>query len=100
MNSFGKISQLRRYVSFFAMAAVVMCLFLGSCGAKSQVQLTNQAPPPFVESTDFDPAIPSPESIIGHAVAAKAVRYSTLIRYLQTLAGLERSNTYSLWSDT
>ncbi|MGB2864011.1 MAG: M14 family metallopeptidase [Sedimentisphaerales bacterium] len=100
MNSFGKISQLRRYVSFFAMAAVVMCLFLGSCGAKSQVQLTNQAPPPFVESTDFDPAIPSPESIIGHAVAAKAVRYSTLIRYLQTLAEASKEVTLTAYGQT
>ena len=96
----GKISQLRSYVYFFAIAAVVMCLFLGSCGANSQVQLTNQAPPQFIESVDFDPTIPSPESIIGYAVAAKAVRYSTLIRYLQALAEASKQVTLTTYGQT
>lgn len=99
-NTNGKISQLRSYVYFFAMVAVVMCLCLGSCGANAQVQLTNQASPPFVESTDFDPAIPSPESIIGHAVAAKAVRYHSLIRYLQTLAEASKQVTLTAYGQT
>ncbi|MFH1719717.1 MAG: M14 family metallopeptidase, partial [Planctomycetota bacterium] len=87
-------------VYFFVMVAVVMCLLLGSCGAKSQAQLTNQAPPQFVESADFDPAIPTPESIIGHAVAAKAVRYSTLARYLHALAEASKEVTLTAYGQT
>ncbi len=34
----------------------------------------------------FNPDVPTPESIIGHAVADGAVRYDPLVRYLQTLA--------------
>ncbi|MFC1604305.1 M14 family metallopeptidase [Planctomycetota bacterium] len=100
MNSFGKIGQLGRYVYFFAMVAVVMCLLLGSCGAKSQAQLTNQSSPQFVESADFDPAIPTPESITGHAVAAKAVRYSTLARYLHALAEASKEVTLTAYGQT
>jgi len=95
----NKISRFRRYVSFFAIVVVVMCLFLCSCGAKSQVQLANQAPP-FGESTNFDPAIPTPESITGHAVAEKAVRYHELIRYLQTLAKASKQVTLTAYGQT
>ena len=106
MNSFGKIQvannkvrQFRRCVYFFTMVVIVMCLFLCSCGAKSQVQITNQAPP-FVESADFDPAIPTPESITGHAVAEKAVRYHELTRYMQTLADASKQVTLTAYGQT
>jgi len=106
MNSFSKIkqpksqiSQLRRYVNLFAMVVVLMCLFLCSCGAKSQAQLTNQVLP-FAESADFDPSIPTPESITGHAVAEKAVRYHELIRYMQTLADASKQVTLTAYGQT
>jgi hypothetical protein len=95
-----KISQLSKYVYFFAMVVVVMCLLLCSCGAKSQVQFTSQSPPQFVESADFDPAIPTPESITGHAVAEKAVRYHSLIRYLQALAEASKQVTLTAYGQT
>jgi hypothetical protein len=64
------------------------------------MQLSNESPPPFVESTDFDPAIPTPESIIGHAVAAKAVRYHELMHYMQTLAEASKQVTLTAYGQT
>ena len=39
-----------------------------------------------MESSDFNPAIPTPESITGHALAEKAVRHRALERYLLALS--------------
>ncbi|MHC4120892.1 MAG: M14 family metallopeptidase, partial [Planctomycetota bacterium] len=66
-----------------AVAALGMCVFLGSCAASAQASAETGR---FVEPVDFDPAVPSPESITGHAVAEKAVRYDALRRYAQALA--------------
>ncbi|MFH1715808.1 MAG: M14 family metallopeptidase, partial [Planctomycetota bacterium] len=63
-----------------------MCLLLGSCSASEQAQLSGQPPAPFIETADYDRAIPSPESVIGHGVAERPVRYPALVRYLQALA--------------
>ena len=90
MNSFRRIEQTGRrinhpriYMYFPVAAAMSMCLFLGSCAASAQASGKTGG---FVEQADFDPAVPSPESVIGHAVADKAVRYAALERYLQALA--------------
>ena len=40
----------------------------------------------WVRALDPDPAIPTPESVIGHAVGATAVRYDRLTAYLRALA--------------
>jgi len=45
-----------------------------------------QPPAPFVDSGTLDPEIPTPESVIGHAVGATAVRYDPLVKYLHALA--------------
>jgi hypothetical protein len=63
------------------------------------MQSSNQIQP-FIESTDFNPAIPTPESITGHAVAEKAVRYHELVRYLQTLAESSRNVTLTAYGKT
>jgi len=55
---------------------------------------------PFVEGVEFDPAIPSPELITGHAVAEKAVRYPALIRYLQALAKASERVTLTAYGQT
>ncbi|MHC4147627.1 MAG: M14 family zinc carboxypeptidase [Planctomycetota bacterium] len=90
MNSFRRIKQTGRrtdhpriYTYFPVAAAMGMCLLLGSCAASAQASAKAGG---FVEQADFDPAVPSPESVIGHAVADKAVRYAALERYLQALA--------------
>ena len=40
----------------------------------------------FADPVALDPAIPSPESIVGHAAGERAVRYPALVRYLEALA--------------
>ena len=79
-------SRSRIYVHASTLVVVTLCFLLGSCGAIAQENSKGQAQKPFVEQADLDPAIPPPESVIGHAVAEKAVRYPALIRYLQALA--------------
>ena len=41
---------------------------------------------PFVDPATLDPAIPTPESVIGHGIGEKAVRYDPMMRYLEVLA--------------
>lgn len=41
---------------------------------------------PFVEGVEFDRSIPTPKSIIGFEVGARAVRYDALVEYLKALA--------------
>lgn len=55
-----------------------------------------EAPEPFVAEADYDPAIPTPERIVGHAVGEKAVRYQALAGYLYALA--EASSRVTLTS--
>jgi len=90
MNQFhkvnAKLSESCLPIRFATFLALVSCLFLGSCGANVQADPMVQPHRPFVEGVDFNPATPTPESITGHAVAEKAVRYPALIRYLQALA--------------
>lgn len=68
-----------RSFSFFTLSVLALFFFSG-CGSNVQAQSTE-----FIESADFDPAIPSPEPTIGHAIGAKAVRYHALDQYLKTL---------------
>jgi len=67
---------------FFPLLAlcVLASTLLNGCGSKALAQ-----PAGFIEPTNFDPAIPTSESAIGHAVGAKAVRYQALEQYLQSL---------------
>ena len=100
----GKISRSRIYIYFSAVTATVLCLFLGSCGASTQARLdsnfSGQAPELFVEQANLNPAVPTPESVIGHAVAAKAVRYRALIRYMQVLAKASEKVTLTAYGRT
>ncbi len=69
------------------------CAVLGSTGTLRAAEDTVL---PFVADADYDPAIPTPERIVGHAVAEKAVRYPALVAYLHALA--EASNRVTLTS--
>jgi hypothetical protein len=73
---------------------------LGSCGAKAQANFSEQTHTPFVEPANYNPAIPTPESITGHGVAEKAVRYPALIRYLQALAKVSERVTLTAYGRT
>ncbi|MDH4239444.1 MAG: M14 family metallopeptidase [Phycisphaerae bacterium] len=81
-----KLSESRLPIRFSTFLALASCLFLGSCGANVQAGSMVGLQRPFVEGVDFNPAIPAPESVTGHVIAEKAVRYPALIRYLQALA--------------
>jgi hypothetical protein len=101
MNQFDRTQKINNKrnkshlpLHFSTILALASCLFLGSCGANVQAMTGTQRP--FVEGAGFNPAIPTPDSITGHAVAEKAVRYPALIRYLQALT--EASERVSLTS--
>lgn len=74
------------YFYLFMTLSVILCLFSGSCTANAQASFSGQAQKPFVEGANFNPAVPTPQSVTGYAVAEKAVRYDALVRYLQALA--------------
>ncbi len=111
-------SQSGVHIYFSIVLAIVSCLFLGSCEANAEAQLasrpfllgqaqtgkagslSSQTQTPFVEPADYNPDIPAPESIIGHAVAEKAVRYRVLIRYLQALAEASEQVTLTAYGKT
>jgi len=120
-------SQSGVHIYFSIVLATVSCLFLGSCEANAEAQLASRpswlgqaetgkaegslngqskipsnkgTQTPFVEPADYNPDIPAPESIIGHAVAEKAVRYRVLIRYLQALAEASEQVTLTAYGKT
>jgi hypothetical protein len=103
MNQFDRTQKINNKhnkshlpLHFSTILALVSCLFLGSCGANVQAEPMVGMQRPFVEGVEFNPAVPTPESITGHAVAEKAVRYPALIRYLKALS--EASERVSLTS--
>jgi len=107
MNQFHKTQKFNFKLSesvfhrhFSIVLALSSCIFLVGCGANVQAGPVNQPQIPFVEAVDFNPAIPAPESIIGHAVAEKAVRYPALIRYLQALAKASDQVTLTAYGQT
>ena len=59
----GKYSHSSFPTNFSTVLALASCLFLGSCGANVQAGPMVQSQRPFVEGVDFNPAIPTPESI-------------------------------------
>ncbi|MHC4437171.1 MAG: M14 family metallopeptidase [Planctomycetota bacterium] len=72
-------------IYFLTLAAVVISLLCSSCQASLPVVSGSESEKPFFEKADFDAVIPSPETIIGHRIGEKAVRYDTLVRYLEAL---------------
>lgn len=106
MNLFDKLqdtnsknNRFNNCFHFSIFASAIICLFSCSCRANAQMQSSNQEQP-FVKSTDFDPAIPTPESILGHPIATKAVRYHELISYLQALADASKLVTLTSYGQT
>jgi len=96
----GKLIESGIHIYISSVLAVVSCLFFCSCGAKAQGHFIAKVQSQFVEPVDFNPAIPAPESIIGHAVAEKAVRHPALIRYLQALAKASERVTLTAYGQT
>lgn len=49
---------------------------------------TSPAASPFVirDTSDLDPKVPTPESLLGHAIGERPVRYEPMVRYLKALA--------------
>lgn len=80
------IRQYRKYVfvAFVLISAMVQIgVTFGGDGRDAEVPLEVID---LVGVGRLDKSIPTPESVIGHAVGADAVRYDALIRYLEALA--------------
>ena len=73
-------------IYFLTLAAVIISLLCSSCEASLPVVSGSESERPFFEKADFNATIPSPETIIGHRIGEKAVRYDVLVRYLEALA--------------
>ena len=73
-------------IYFLTLGTAVISLFCSSCEASVPVVSGSDSERPFFEKVDFNPAIPTPETIIGHRIGEKAVRYDVLVRYLEVLA--------------
>ncbi|MBL7187367.1 MAG: hypothetical protein ISS70_13680 [Phycisphaerae bacterium] len=93
----ARTSYFGLFTFYLAFMALGMCLFLGGCAASAQASADTGG---FVEPVDFDPAVPSPESITGHAVAAKAVRYDALERYARALADASKLVTFTSYGQS
>ncbi len=75
------------HLSNAAIIPVMLCLmFMSSCEAAPFASIANQIDTPFIENARYNPTIPTPESILGHGVGEHAVRYQSLVRYLQVLS--------------
>ncbi|KPL23937.1 MAG: hypothetical protein AMJ75_04985 [Phycisphaerae bacterium SM1_79] len=85
-----RMDHARVGIYFLASAAAIISLFCSSCEAGVPVGPDSESERPFFETADFDPAIPSPETVIGHRIGEKAIRYDELVRYLETLAQSSR----------
>ncbi|MCP4451940.1 MAG: hypothetical protein GY809_10790 [Planctomycetes bacterium] len=59
----------RMYCLMFAVA--VIGLFCSSCEALMPAVSGSESDRPFFEEIDLDPAIPNPETVIGHGIADK-----------------------------
>ena len=85
------ISALKKYcvvVPEFSLHVGLGALLLFACAPAVVAQVAQGVaiPAPFVDSATLDPTIPTPESVIGHGIGEKAVRYDPLMRYLEVLA--------------
>lgn len=96
----GRLSGAGNHVYLFTVLAAVSCLFLVSCGVNAQANPSEASKKSFVEPADFNPTIPAPESVIGHAVAEKAVRYPALVRYLRILAKVSERVTLTAYGQS
>ena len=73
-------------IYFLTLGAAVISLFCSSCEASVPAVSGGESEKPFFEKVDFNSAIPNPETVIGHRVGEKAVRYDPLMRYFEALA--------------
>ena len=73
-------------IYFLTLVAAVISLFCSRCEASVPIVSGSESERPFFEKADFNPSIPSPETVMGHMIGEKAVRYDALVRYLQALA--------------
>ncbi|MHC4536412.1 MAG: M14 family metallopeptidase [Planctomycetota bacterium] len=75
---------------FLTLVTAVISLFCSSCEASVSAVSGSKSERPFFENVDFNPAIPKPQTVIGHRIGEKAVRYDMLVRYLEVLAQSSR----------
>ncbi len=93
----GQIVACRAVV--LTMALATGCISSGVT-AQHQPAGTTVRGTPFADHAEFDVAVPTPASIIGHPVGATAVRYEPLIRYLTALAESSPFVTMTRYGET
>lgn len=71
---------------FLMLIAVITGFSCSSCEASAYTASSSQPERPFFKQADFNTALPHPETIIGHEIGEKAVRFAGLVRYLEALA--------------
>jgi len=93
MRQFSEVEYMKMKMShgavdiyFLTLVAAVISVFCSSCQASVSAASGSKSERPFVEKVDFNAAIPSPQTVIGHRIGEKAVRYDMLVRYLEVLA--------------
>jgi hypothetical protein len=92
MNSPSETRSVERRFITVSSFCIFVFIFLSGCGASVQAK-----PNEFMESADYNPAIPTPESVTGHPIATKAVRYRALEKYMMTLADASDRVTLTLY---
>lgn len=75
-------------MNFVARIAVVfaVCVLSIPVDAASLPLLNNGDVANHFRGVNYDPAVPTPESVLGYPLGSRPVRYSEVVKYLQTLA--------------
>ncbi len=82
---------MERVVRVSNVTALIIIFLAGCVSAPVTAQSANTPddPPPsrrYVDPATLDPSIPTPASVIGHAIGDGAVQYDPMVRYLRALA--------------
>ena len=87
-------------IHLITLAGAFISVFCSSCRASMATVSGNESARPFVEEADYDATIPTPETVIGHGIGDKAVRYDALLRYLEALARSSQRVTLTKYGES
>jgi len=82
------------------LAGAVIGLSCSSCEASANTAFDSQPTNPFFEQANFDTAIPRPETVIGHGIGERAVRFDGLVRYMEALAQSSKRVTLAHYGES
>ena len=76
-----RISQILALKSMYLHLAIILIISVFSTNLVAQVDITYYLP-----DIEYDPAIPTPESVIGHQVGEWHISHDKLVQYMEKLA--------------